>query len=111
MLSALYPQRWLPYRYLWPFLRSQWDSEEAIRMIAASEQCSKPKILILKAGNDEIVPRAHGDRLQHLCIRNSLDVENCVVGGALHTEVFTKAAGCRAIVNFIRDYGATNTKT
>ncbi len=34
MLSTLYPQKLLPYRHLWPFLRSTWDSEIAIQKIA-----------------------------------------------------------------------------
>ena len=29
MLTSLYPQRWLPYRYLVPFLWNWWDSKAA----------------------------------------------------------------------------------
>lgn len=111
MLTALYPQRWLPYRYLWPFLRSQWDSERAIRRIAASKQCIKPKILILQADNNEIVPRAHGDGLFRACSTNGLNVQKSVVDGALHTEVLTKNTGRRAIVEFIRDCGAAKSES
>lgn len=35
MLTALYPQKWLPYRYLWPFLTNHWNSEEALKKIGA----------------------------------------------------------------------------
>ncbi|GKZ33782.1 hypothetical protein AbraIFM66950_003819 [Aspergillus brasiliensis] len=34
MLISLYPQKWLPYRYLWPFLRSHWDSILAMERMA-----------------------------------------------------------------------------
>ncbi|PYI27681.1 alpha/beta-hydrolase [Aspergillus indologenus CBS 114.80] len=35
MLISLYPQKWLPYRYLWPFLWNHWDSVLALRRMAA----------------------------------------------------------------------------
>ena len=41
MLPALYPEKWLPYRYLAPFLTNHWDGEEALRKIgeAAGAGC------------------------------------------------------------------------
>lgn len=44
MLTALYPQTFLPYRYLWPFLRSTWDSEAAIQDIASAYKVSSPPL-------------------------------------------------------------------
>ncbi|PYH86307.1 alpha/beta-hydrolase [Aspergillus uvarum CBS 121591] len=35
MLISLYPQKWLPYRYLWPFLWNHWDSVLALRRMVA----------------------------------------------------------------------------
>lgn len=95
MLTTLYPQKFLPYRYLWPFLRSTWDSETAIKKIAmaatatatatAAPSHPKPhprpingvsttmatpvfrKILILQAGKDEIVPAEQSRALERIC--------------------------------------------
>ena len=115
MLAALYPQRWLPYRYLWPFLRNHWDSEEGLRMLAASKDLMgtsttpysaadrSPRILILQAGKDELVPATHGTRLEETCRRLGLDVKRSVVAGALHTEVTQKAMGKKAVVDFLNN--------
>ena len=68
MPLELYPQKWLPYRYLGPFLRSHWDTREALQRLAKTcesetqtgSECGRvidlPKTLILQAGKDELVP-------------------------------------------------------
>ncbi|KAI9837065.1 MAG: hypothetical protein M1819_000714 [Sarea resinae] len=113
MLVALYPQKWLPYRYLWPFLRSWWDSERALREIAAVSCDSDPKrshhkkptVLILQAGRDEIVPPEQGPGLESLCQTLGLDVERVVVGGALHTEVLARREGRDGVCGVLRRVG------
>jgi uncharacterized protein len=131
MLVALYPQKFLPYRHLWPFLRSTWDSEAAIKKIAlattttpnttpttptpttttttTNTQPSPPilpqKILILQAGHDEIVPAAQSEVLERVCRENlaAVTVARVVIPGALHTDVMAKMQGRRLIVQQIRD--------
>lgn len=106
MLETLYPQKWLPYKYLWPFLRNHLDSPRAL--FKMKENCesnghSVPKILILEAGNDELVPKEHGDQLQRICFELGLKVERKVVGGALHTEVMVRPQGRLAVVEAIEN--------
>jgi hypothetical protein len=109
MLVALYPQRWLPYRYLRPFLRSQWDSRAALKEIAqllmtdcaASGREKKLKTLILQAGRDELVPREHGIELQKLGASLGLDVRQREISGALHAEVMARAEGRQAVADFL----------
>lgn len=113
MLATLYPQRFLPYRYLWPFLRSTWDSGVAVGKIAIAARRPKgslrdgvpKKILILQAGKDEIVPAEQSEALERVCRHNlagvRVEVERVVVGGALHTEVMTKPAGRGVIVRHL----------
>ena len=124
MLTTLYPQKFLPYRYLWPFLRSTWDSEAAIKEIAAvarsTRQESKPnntvdnttelpivkKILILQAGKDEIVPAEQSEALERVCRENlggGVEVERMIIAGALHTEVMAKPQGRAAVVQHLRE--------
>jgi fermentation-respiration switch protein FrsA (DUF1100 family) len=100
MLIALYPQKFLPYRYLTYFLQSSWDSREALARIADSKS-ARPSILVLQAGSDEIVPADHAGVLQRASQEKGLDVQVQVVAGALHTEVMAKGQGRRLIADFL----------
>ncbi|KAF7512600.1 hypothetical protein GJ744_000861 [Endocarpon pusillum] len=132
MLTTLYPQKYLPYRYLWPFLRSTWDSGLAVKKIAvvataaAAAAASHPKpnpssrngpsaivvtppivrkVLILQAGKDEIVPAEQSEALERICRENlpgAIEVERLIVAGALHTEVMAKPQGRGAVVRHLR---------
>lgn len=97
MLVTIYPQKWLPYRYLWPFLRNQLDSWRALEQVSKQPRSQLPEIVILEAGNDELVPKSHGDVLEHRCRTLGFNVQRHVIKGALHTEVLSRPAG-RAIV-------------
>lgn len=130
MLPALYPEKWLPYRYLTPFLTNHWDGEEALRKIgavASSTDCARssdrafeqddlssssgtkerPKVLILQAGRDEIVPKEHAIKLETVGKEVGLQVRRVEVGGALHTEAIVKAGGKRAVVEFLKEMATT----
>ena len=101
MLAAMYPQKWVPYRYLWPFLWNWWDSEAALRRIAASEASKDLSILLLPAGQDEVVPAEQANDLEALCHQLGLRVERQDVANALHTEVVFKAQGRNYIAAFV----------
>ncbi|OAP58604.1 hypothetical protein AYL99_07694 [Fonsecaea erecta] len=102
ILIALYPQKFLPYRYLAPFLRSTWDSKTALHQIGRSK--SKMRVLILEAGNDEIVPSGQAAILEQVCRKEDLEVDRKTVAGALHTEVMVKAQGRNHIVRFLQSF-------
>ncbi|PYI09478.1 alpha/beta-hydrolase [Aspergillus sclerotiicarbonarius CBS 121057] len=124
MLISLYPQKWLPYRYLWPFLRSHWDSTLAMERMArwrdgdetgaegapghndeavmcSGRASSLPPILILSAGQDEVVPPHAADELERVGKRLGLVITRKHVAGALHTEAPVKADGRKTMVDFI----------
>ncbi|KAL1970595.1 hypothetical protein VTN77DRAFT_4239 [Rasamsonia byssochlamydoides] len=104
ILLAFYPQKWLPYRYLTPFLRSHWDSEEALRRIAQAAAGDKPRILILEAGKDDVVPHGQAERIEQLCKSLGLgDVQRKTISGALHTELMAKADGRRETARFLSE--------
>lgn len=103
MLAALYPERWVPYKYLWPFLRNWWDTEAAFRTIADAKL--RPRILLVASGKDEVVPAAEADRLNKLSEELGLGAQRIDVVGALHNEASTKHAGRLAIVAFIGRQG------
>ncbi|KAF2236152.1 alpha/beta-hydrolase [Viridothelium virens] len=101
MLTTLYPQRWLPYRYLWPFLWNSWDSEAALQAIAKAK--AWPKLLIVQAEKDEVVPKEQTDRLAGICREVGFSFSREIVRGALHTEVLAKGRGRTIIQTFLRD--------
>jgi uncharacterized protein len=97
MLVIIYPQKWLPYRYLWPLLWNHLDSWRALEQISQKSSSSLPKVVILEAEKDELVPKSHGDELEKRCIDMGVDVKRHVIRGALHTEVMSlsgRACNC-----------------
>lgn len=133
MLKELYPQKWLPYRYLGCFLWNHWDSKEALRRVGvcswtpspvnsmanphynsgqkegiathSTNAMRLPKVLILHAGKDELVPAGHALKLESLCRRLGMDVKRVVVKDALHANVITKFTGRAAVVAFLKEIG------
>lgn len=89
MLASLYPERWLPYKYLHPFLRNFLDSYKNLGIIAAQrleKGAQPPQIFILEAGRDEIVPPNHPKELEDRCTELGLPVERVVVPRAFHSD-------------------------
>lgn len=105
MLEILYPQKWLPYRHLWPFLRNHLDSSEALGLLGEKSKAAgvrAPSVLILEAGRDELVPSSQGDMLEKRCVDVGLAVERKVVSSALHNEVLVRPGGRAAVVEAVR---------
>lgn len=104
MLVALYPQRWLPYRYLSPFLRNHWDVREAVREIA--EKNVGVDIVVLRAGRDELVTEEEAVKVEGILeqiSRRDRHIRRVVVTGALHVECIAKAQGRSEVVSFLKD--------
>lgn len=105
MLETIYPQKWLPYRHLHPFLRNHLDSWKALGELyerSRSSQLKTPQILILQAGKDELVPESHGELLEKRCSDLGMEVGREVIQSALHNEVLIRGGGCTGIVEAIR---------
>ncbi|KAF9889529.1 hypothetical protein FE257_007239 [Aspergillus nanangensis] len=115
MLISLYPQKWLPYRYLWPFLRSHWSNATSMeRMAHLRDQFrnekdidqirpprSIPPILLLSAENDEVIPPHVPGDLNRSGRDLGLDIQWTDVRKAMHIEAPLKVDGRKALVNFI----------
>lgn len=104
MLETLYPQKWLPYKHLWPFLRNHLDSSAALGLMQQrfTEIGSRiPSVLIVEAGRDELVPKEHGNALEKRCLELDLDVQKQIIGGAYHTEVLVRPGGRTVFVEAI----------
>ena len=121
MLRALYPQRWLPYRYLGPFVRDRWDARAAA---AAAAPHNFPRglarrTMVLVSERDEVVPPAMGreifDALQASegaeeggegadAGRKQERLGRCVVlDGALHEDAWRYRDWSRAMVKYLED--------
>ncbi|KAL3479071.1 Alpha/Beta hydrolase protein [Aspergillus californicus] len=98
MLISLYPQKWLPYRYLWPFSWNNWDVAASLEKMASLRS---PPILLMSAGSDEVIPLWVADQLEEKAKRLGLDVQRKNVNGAMHIEGPLKVDGRKALVEFI----------
>lgn len=107
MLAALYPQKWLPYKHLWPFLWNHLDSYESLRNIADNcrgkgQPC--PRVFLLRAADDEIVPAELVAKLYQRCVELDIPVQTQAVIGAFHNDATWKAAGKEAIASAIVEH-------
>ncbi|KAK7754956.1 hypothetical protein SLS62_003040 [Diatrype stigma] len=104
MLEVLYPQNWLPYKYLWPFLRNQLDSWTNLGIISEryKEPEAQPAILLLEAAKDELVPAKLSQELYNRCLKVNIPVERVSVAGAFHNDAMFRAEGRKAVANFIK---------
>lgn len=96
LLSVLYPQRWLPYKYLWPFLRNHLDSLSNLDLVAAAAKKHggvAPHIYILEAERDELVPKEHSEDLYAKCLALGIPVEKGAALAAFHQEAIVRSGG------------------
>jgi len=112
MLIEIYPQKWLPYRYLTPFLRNWWDMQDAAKKLHIIRY-SPGKISILVAEKDELVGTAQGEKIEALLRgyfagegeSGGTEVRKVVVKGALHVECLLKDPGRREVMEVIKAVG------
>ncbi|SMY23205.1 unnamed protein product [Zymoseptoria tritici ST99CH_1A5] len=106
MLLTLYPQKWLPYRRLHPFLWNHWDSRQALATIgkhftSPGKASKAPKVLLMIAEKDEVVPAEEGKKLEEACEQAGLDWQRKDAAGALHVDALAKSQGRDQAVQWI----------
>ena len=109
MLGAVYPDKWVPYRHLWPFLRNHldnWGNMGTLARLGNAAGVTPPKIFILEAGRDELVPPSHSEGIFQRCEAVGLPVEKAVVPSAYHNEAMIRAAGKKAVTRAIETHAA-----
>jgi pimeloyl-ACP methyl ester carboxylesterase len=107
MVRALYPQRWLPYRYLGPFVRDKWDARAAAAAIA---QGLARRTMVLVSERDEVVPPAMGREISDV-LQGSRDMDGkrvslgrfVVLEGALHEDAWRYQDWTRAMRQYLED--------
>ncbi|KAH7389109.1 Alpha/Beta hydrolase protein [Cadophora sp. MPI-SDFR-AT-0126] len=106
MLETLYPQKWLPYRHLWPFLWNHLDSSKALGVMSQrlkDANMESPNVILLEAEKDELIPKEHGKVLEKRCKDSGLNVEKKTIDGALHTEVMVRPEGRLVVVEAVEE--------
>jgi uncharacterized protein len=65
MIKAVYPNKWLPYRYLGPLVMDKWDALGASKRLGKElrKKGKRLDILVLISEKDELVPREMGEKL------------------------------------------------
>lgn len=101
MLRVLYPQRWLPYRYLAGLLWSSWDVGVAAGELARSG--ARARVLVMSAGKDEVVPAAETREVERIAAGIG-EVSSVEVRGALHVECVMRPRGRAEVVAFLKGF-------
>lgn len=125
MIKTLYPQKWLPYRYLSVFLWNRLDTVGALGRIKSAleenntrldktesrDNSKRLGVVMLEGEKDELVPREHGDEIEALMGKRGvgevagLAFKRIRVEGALHTQVLAKGSGRIAAAEAVRGHG------
>ncbi|KAI1331329.1 Alpha/Beta hydrolase protein [Xylariaceae sp. FL0255] len=112
MLAAMYPQKFLPYKYLWPFLRNHLDSWRNFGLIAERSRghasSPPPEVLIVQAAKDELVPAELTQQLYDRCVELRIPVRMNAVDGAFHNDTMFRPGGRKAISQFLYDRMVNN---
>ncbi|KZS93417.1 alpha/beta-hydrolase, partial [Sistotremastrum niveocremeum HHB9708] len=93
MVSALYPARWLPYRYLGRFVWDKWDALSAMEKSMPNSILSvvKQNALIFSSEKDELVPTSMSHSLYDGAARGDGSRAKLVsIRGALHETAWQK---------------------
>ncbi|EMD00434.1 hypothetical protein BAUCODRAFT_61174 [Baudoinia panamericana UAMH 10762] len=105
LLTALTPQWWLPYRYMWRYLWwNNWQTAKALEVMADHRDVTQhalPPILLLCAEKDDIISDGAPTRLREIAERLRMRVKKVVVSGANHGTA--SIIGRSALVDFILD--------
>jgi len=105
MVKAIYPQRWLPYHYLTPFVWDRWDAVGAASSMSQDSLLRRltESMLILLSERDELVPNSMG--IDILNATGSKHPSTVVIRDALHENAWEQGQWVRAIVNYIESLG------
>ncbi|KAG6878611.1 hypothetical protein C0992_007858 [Termitomyces sp. T32_za158] len=128
MLAALYPQKWLPYRYLAPFVWDRWDALAAVQEARTAPLLESlcGRMLVLASEHDEVVPNEMGAAIVQAATRTVgstssdygkgvgeqrmggsereelLRTRFIVVRGALHEDAWKRKGWAEAVGTYLR---------
>jgi len=107
ILEILCPQKWLPYRHLWPFRWNHLDNWSNLEILACqifsrgSRASSSPSGIILEAGRNELVPANHGAKPFDRCKAPGIPVRKSTVQGAYRNKASFRVEGKGAVASAV----------
>lgn len=101
MVKALYPQRWLPYHYLTPFVWDRWDAVRAASSMSRDSLLWRlsEDTLILVSEKDELVPNWMGVGI--LDATKSEGGSSVIIRDALHENAWEQKQWATAIAQYV----------
>ena len=95
MVRSLYPQKWLPYRYLAPLAFDKWDVPTALKSHIGQDTVLgriSRNMLIMVSEHDEVVPREMGSHIFKLATQGCLpsETELVEIPKALHENAWIR---------------------
>jgi len=101
MVKALYPQRWLPYHYLTPFVRDKWDAVRAASNMPQDSLLRRlsKDMLVLLSEKDEVVPNWMGRSI--LDATRSEGWSSVVIRDALHENAWEQGQWAKEIAQYV----------
>lgn len=105
MLRALYPQRWLPYRYLGPFVRDRWDARAAAH--GMHNRALAHRAMVLVSARDEVVPPPMGREIFD-ALKAPIETDGSmgrlvVLERALHEDAWRHRDWSQTVKQYLRD--------
>lgn len=109
MVEALYPQRWLPYRYLSPLTFDKWDAVTAARKMRDNpgsllERLSR-NVLVLLSEKDEMVPPTMGKTIfeatEDATQRDDMPRRCVIIKDALHEDAWVRRQWLTEMCDYI----------
>lgn len=108
MVRTLYPQKFLPYYWLTPFVLDNWDALAAFSSESTSQHAIKPLSripkLFVSSAKDEIVPAEMVSKAYKTAADHNEEGVTCQlldVKDALHDTAFSKAVWITGITKFL----------
>ncbi len=114
MVQALYPERWVPYRYLAPLVYDKWDAYQAMRQAGRRRPGAPETVLnrlrqdslVLVSEKDEVVPPEMSLRLA-AATSDPADLSypprSKILEGALHENAWQTRAWRIEITRYINE--------
>ena len=101
MVKAIYPQRWLPYHHLTPFVFDRWDAVHAVSHMSQGSllrRLSKSMFLLLSE-KDELVPNSMA--MDIVRAAKSKMVSSVVIQDALHENAWKQGQWVKEIAKYV----------
>lgn len=110
MVTAMYPQRWLPYHYLTPFVWDKWDAVQAMKSMRPHSLLQRLShgMLVLLSEKDEVVPISMGTELFDIVQGGGMR-RKVIIKSALHDNAWQRRQWSVEVIKYIEETNTNKT--